>query len=227
MGDEEPRASPRGGSDRTSAQRSAPVDDDDEDGQGGRGDRREEASEHDPGSPSAGRELVAAWLLLLLMRGESYGYDCTAPYTISIWTPTQARSIASCEHSSATGWLQSRWTTSTAGPRRRVYELTSAGRNNIGQLAEVITPLRDIHAAFWMSMSTHRDGLVTAIATIPPRRQKPNQGCSGPRLANTARAPRAAQRARSIAGPSAGSRMGADGRAGASRCGTSSDAAAS
>ena len=148
MGDEEPGASPRRGSDRTSAQRPAPVDDDAEDAQDGRDDRREEASQHDPGSASAGRELVAAWLLLLLMRGESYGYDLQrALHDQHLHADPGAlyRLLRTLERD---GWLQSRWTTSTAGPRRRVYELTGAGRNNIGQLAHVITTLRDSHAAF-------------------------------------------------------------------------------
>ena len=148
MGDEEPGASPRGGSDRTSVQRSAPVDDDAEDAQGGRDDRRDVASEHDPGSASAGRELVAAWLLLLLMRGESYGYDLhRALHGQHLDADPGAlyRLLRTLERD---GWLQSRWTTSTAGPRRRVYELTSAGRSNVGQLADVITTLRNSHAAF-------------------------------------------------------------------------------
>ena len=67
-------ATSRRGSDRPSDERRAPVDDD-EDASGQRGDRDEAESPHDAGSASLGRELVAAWVLLLLMHGESYGYD--------------------------------------------------------------------------------------------------------------------------------------------------------
>lgn len=45
-------------------------------------------------------------------------------------------------------WLESRWTTSAAGPPRRLYRLTPEGRRNLDQLAATITATRDTHAAF-------------------------------------------------------------------------------
>ena len=148
MGDEERDASPRRGSDATSDGRPAPVYHDDEDAERGRDDRGEAGSEHPAGSASASRELVAAWLLLLLMRGESYGYDLRRALNdqhVHADAGALYRLLRTLE---CDGWLQSRWRTSAAGPRRHVYELTSAGRSNVGQLADVITTLRDSHAAF-------------------------------------------------------------------------------
>ena len=146
MGDEEPGARPSRDSDVSGDQRSAPVDD--EDAEGGRDDRGEAGCEDDAGSASAGRELVAAWLLLLLMRGESYGYDLRRALNdqhVHADAGAMYRLLRTLE---ADGWLQSGWRTSADGPRRRVYELTSAGRSNVGQLADLITTLRDTHTAF-------------------------------------------------------------------------------
>ena len=147
LGDEEPGVRPRRGG--AGDQRSAPGDDDDEDAEGGRHDGGEVESEHDAASAPAGRELIAAWLLLLLlMRGESYGYDLRRALDdqhVHADAGALYRLLRALERD---GWLHSRWTTSAAGPRRRVYELTSAGRSNVGQLADVITTIRDSHAAF-------------------------------------------------------------------------------
>ena len=145
-GDAQPGARPRRGRDRTSDQRSAPVQNDDE---GAVGDDRGEAEpEHYAGSAHAGRELVAAWLLLLLMRGESYGYDLRRGLDdqhVHADAGALYRLLRTLERD---GWLHSRWTTSEAGPRRRVYELTSAARSNVDQVVDVITAIRDNHAAF-------------------------------------------------------------------------------
>ena len=148
IGDKETGPGPRRGSDGRIAQRMTPVDDDDEDAKGRRDDRDQAESPHDAGSASLGRELVAAWVLLLLIPGESYGYDLRRALTDRDLHPDPGAMYRLLRTLERDGWLQSRWTTSPDGPRRRLYELTSAGRSNIGRLADVISTIRDSHTAF-------------------------------------------------------------------------------
>ena len=148
IGDEQTGASPRRGSLALSVQRPAPVDDDDADAKRQRDDPDEAESPQDARSASANRELVAAWLLLLLMHGESYGYDLRRALNDQGLHPDPGAMYRLLRTLERDAWLQSRWTTSADGPRRRVYELTSAGRSNICRLADVIGTIRDSHSAF-------------------------------------------------------------------------------
>ena len=44
--------------------------------------------------------------------------------------------------------MQSRWLSSTGGPRRRFYRLTGRGRRNLDEIARLITAIRDAHDAY-------------------------------------------------------------------------------
>lgn len=110
----------------------------------------------EPAGPRPGRELQAAWVLLLLERGASYGYELRfelAALELRIDPPTLYRLLRRLEHD---GWLQSRWINPIAGPRRRLYRVTPMGRRNLDELAALITRIRDTHGAFLRAYAAAR-----------------------------------------------------------------------
>jgi DNA-binding PadR family transcriptional regulator len=98
------------------------------------------------GQPS--RELLAAWLLLLLRRRPGHGYDLQRQLeTLGIPTESGAmyRALRRLERE---GFTQSSWAKSVAGPQRRLYSVTAKGRRELEALVAAITVKRDVHAAF-------------------------------------------------------------------------------
>ena len=108
----------------------------------------DEGAEQEEAAARPGRELLAAWLLLLLQGSVSYGYELRHEldaHAIHIDPATLYRLLRKLE---ASGWLESRWMNPSAGPRRRLYRVTPRGRRNLDDLAAVITRDRDAHGAF-------------------------------------------------------------------------------
>lgn len=137
-----------------------PADDD------GSGDRGGSAS---PDAPPAtvGRELLTGWLLLLLSRRESYGYDLRGTLEdkrIRVDPATLYRLLRALE---GDGRLQSRWRRPAAGPRRRFYRVTPEGRHDLDDLAAAIAATRDGLAAF-LHAHEHRPD----APRPPPRRRR-------------------------------------------------------
>ena len=94
------------------------------------------------------RELLTAWLLVLLESGASYGYDLRRELDareISIDPSALYRALRKLERD---GWVQSRWMKAKTGPRRRFYTLTDTGRRQLDEIAVVIRARRDVHDAF-------------------------------------------------------------------------------
>jgi len=101
-----------------------------------------------PASPPPSRELLSAWLLLLLERQASHGYELRRQleeHGVITESGAMYRALRRLEED---GCAASTWAKSVAGPRRRLYELTAKGRSELGSLVEAITVKRDIHAAF-------------------------------------------------------------------------------
>ena len=114
-----------------------------------------------PAQPQLTRELLAAWLLLLIARHASYGYGLRRALDESDVHPDPAtlyRVLRRLEH---TGWLESRWMEPSAGPRRRLYRVTSRGRRNLDDVARVIVAIRDKHAAFLGAYDGHIEAQVS------------------------------------------------------------------
>jgi PadR family transcriptional regulator, regulatory protein PadR len=98
--------------------------------------------------PTPSRELLAGWLLLQLEGGASHGYDlrrALAEHDLHPDTGTMYRLLRELDRA---GWVQSRWMTPAAGPRRRLYRITARGRRNRDELARLITAFRDSRTAF-------------------------------------------------------------------------------
>lgn len=100
-------------------------------------------------------ELVIAWLLLLLDRGPTYGYElCRELNAVSIGIDSSAlyRTLRRLEGERL---VSSRWTSSSRGPRRRSYVITLKGRRRLDELAEIIRSARDVHDSF---LEAHAQG---------------------------------------------------------------------
>jgi DNA-binding PadR family transcriptional regulator len=94
------------------------------------------------------RELLTAWLLLLLEDQAIHGYELRRRLELhGVITEPGAmyRMLRKLERD---GCAASSWAKSIAGPRRRLYELTAKGRRELERLVGSITATRDVHAAF-------------------------------------------------------------------------------
>ena len=94
------------------------------------------------------RALLKAWLLLLLERQRTHGYEVRRQLEAhGVMTEPGAmyRVLRKLE---SEGCLTSSWARSVSGPRRRQYELTARGRRELNVLVAALTGTRDVHAAF-------------------------------------------------------------------------------
>ena len=114
------------------------------------------------------KELMTAWLLLLLDGGATYGYDLRREldaHQLSIDPSILYRTLRKLERD---GWVESRWMRSVAGPRRRFYRLTPTGRRTLDEMAELITSIRDFHDTF---LHAHQEAVARREA--PPAEETP------------------------------------------------------
>ena len=94
------------------------------------------------------RELLTAWLLLLLEDEATHGYELRRRLEAQgVFTEAGAmyRMLRRLERD---GCAASSWAKSDTGPRRRLYQVTSRGRRELDRLVGSITATRDVHANF-------------------------------------------------------------------------------
>jgi PadR family transcriptional regulator, regulatory protein PadR len=80
-------------------------------------------------------------LLLLKIKGRSYGYDLATDvqrYALTDAAIERAALYRTLRALEANGNLVSEWDTSQGGPARRVYALTPAGERHLEEWAEVL-----------------------------------------------------------------------------------------
>jgi DNA-binding PadR family transcriptional regulator len=102
------------------------------------------------------RELLTAWLLVLLESGASYGYDLRRELDareLSIDPSALYRALRKLERD---GLVESRWMKAKTGPRRRFSRLTDSGREHLDEMAVVIRARRDVHDAFLAAHASAR-----------------------------------------------------------------------
>lgn len=107
-----------------------------------------------PSRPS--RDLLTAWLLLLLDGGPAHGYDLgrqLAAQRLSTEACALYRVLKRLEQE---GCVASSWSTSAVGPPRQVYRLTSDGRRKLDEIVHLIGALGDAHTAFVRAHSRAR-----------------------------------------------------------------------
>jgi DNA-binding PadR family transcriptional regulator len=94
------------------------------------------------------KEFRKAWILLLLRKRESYGYELRRGLRgrgLRLDSAVMYRSLRDME---LAGLISSRWMHSDGGPRRHVYDLTPAGRKELARVAREIEDARDAQSAF-------------------------------------------------------------------------------
>jgi DNA-binding PadR family transcriptional regulator len=106
----------------------------------------------EPRSPSAAfrvhQHLRTAWLLHLLDEHPAYGYELERQLEtigLSAKLPVMYRTLRDLERN---GRASSTWTHGGPGPRRRVYELTPAGRKELDEITARIAIVRDLQDTF-------------------------------------------------------------------------------
>ena len=96
----------------------------------------------------AHREVLTGWLLLMLDRGPTYGYELHRELEVKGVDVDPAMLYRTLRRLESYGWVESRWMEPVAGPRRRFYRLTPRGRRKLEEVAGLITAIRDFHDAF-------------------------------------------------------------------------------
>lgn len=94
------------------------------------------------------KDFRTAWLLLLLRDGSSYGYQlrrALAERDMRLDPAVLYRSLREMERG---GFIASSWVTSGEGPKRRVYDLTPAGHDELARIAGAVQRSRDAQNEF-------------------------------------------------------------------------------
>ena len=94
------------------------------------------------------KDFRTAWLLLLLRDGSSYGYELRRELDLRSTDLDPAVMYRTLRDMEEKGFITSHWMHSDAGPRRRVYDITEAGRHELARIAAVIRGMRDSHSEF-------------------------------------------------------------------------------
>lgn len=111
------------------------------------------------------KDLRTGWLLLLLDDSDcGYGYELRRelkPRGLALDPAVMYRSLRDMESG---GLIASRWERSQEGPRRRVYDITAAGRATLAAIADLVSDSIDAQNAFLDAYRRHR-------AQPPPARR--------------------------------------------------------
>jgi DNA-binding PadR family transcriptional regulator len=113
------------------------------------------------------RDLLIGWLLMLIDSGVSYGYELRRELHARGVSHDPTAIYRALRQLEADGLLRSRWKKPTAGPRRRVYEVTAAGRRQLQATTLAIAEARDSHDRFLAAVGLRPPGAGSAVAVFP------------------------------------------------------------
>ena len=99
-------------------------------------------------APRPDRELVTAWLLLLVGRGAAHGYELHGQLDARGLAADAAAVYRALRRLARDGCVESDGTPPVAGPRRRRYRLTARGRVDLEEITRRIAATRDLNDAF-------------------------------------------------------------------------------
>jgi PadR family transcriptional regulator PadR len=100
------------------------------------------------------KNLLTAWLLLLLETEASYGYELHRRFAALSLNPHPSVLYRRLRELERNGWIASTWEPAIGGPRRRRYALTSQGQHELVQVTESINIARDRHDTFLRMQAT-------------------------------------------------------------------------
>lgn len=113
------------------------------------------------------KEILTAWVLLMLDGGASYGYELRRELAARQLSTDPAALYRALRKLERDGWVESRWMKALAGPRRRFYRLTAKGRRNLDEIAGLISAIRDVHDTFLRSYMERLRARDAAAAAEP------------------------------------------------------------
>jgi DNA-binding PadR family transcriptional regulator len=94
------------------------------------------------------RALLTAWLLLLLGREATHGYELRRRLEANGLVTDPAAMYRLLRKLESDGQVESFWGEAVAGPRRRLYRLTPKGQRDLDALVYAVRNTCDTHAAF-------------------------------------------------------------------------------
>ena len=109
---------------------------------------------HVPHPSRPHKELLTAWLLLLLARGASYGYELRRELAVNGLVVDSSALYRALRKLESDGLVRSEWIQSETGPQRRQYHLTPTGRENLDEIAALIRDIRDVNDSFVRAHNT-------------------------------------------------------------------------
>jgi len=99
-------------------------------------------------APRLPKELITAWVLLLLSDGAAHGYQLRRELDAQQVSVDASRLYRNLRCLERDGCVKSRWETAVAGPRRRCYRLTPAGRRMLDDTAARLSVIAELHTTF-------------------------------------------------------------------------------
>ncbi len=106
-----------------------------------------------------GKDLRIGWTLFLLdSRRSSYGYELRRDLDLRGLSLDPAVLYRSLREMESNTLISSRWMRSGEGPRRRVYEITDAGKAELRRIAASVEEARDAHNGFLAAYHEHEGG---------------------------------------------------------------------
>lgn len=97
------------------------------------------------------RFIEPVLLLMLQVKGRSYGYDLAssmAEYALTDASVERGALYRTLRQLEENGYVTSEWDVAGSGPARRVYSLTEAGVGHLGEWREVLGNLSTAMARF-------------------------------------------------------------------------------
>lgn len=125
----------------------------------------------EPLRPSS--DLLAAWLLVLVEGGVTYGYDMRrelAARHLDVDYPSVYRMLRALQRD---GQLQSRWGKTVAGPRRRLYQITPAGMHSLAGIVDRLAAISQTHDALFAAYAQTAGQLDEDAAIVPAEPSAP------------------------------------------------------
>lgn len=111
------------------------------------------------GAPDQPRGWLQPFLLLALRRSHSYGYEMMQQLKVAGFAVTDHGSIyRTLRQLEGDGLVRSHWDPHHAGPARRVYSLTEAGRSALEAWSEALRDYHQMLASFFSVYESSNPG---------------------------------------------------------------------
>lgn len=101
--------------------------------------------------PRLRKDLLSAWLLLLIHQQPRHGYDIRAQLRARGYDAEPSGLYRVLREMEDEGLIVSRWAEGASGPQRRVYELMPKGREELHESASALARARSAQTAFLTS----------------------------------------------------------------------------